>query len=122
MTARRLTGALVATALLAAGCGEGDAIRVAGGDPERGAAAIDTYGCGGCHSIPGDRGLDGRIGPSLADLTERRYIAGSVPNRADGLARFIRNPRSINPGTLMPNLGVSRRDALDIAAYLYSEP
>jgi cytochrome c len=33
----------------------------------------------------------------------------------------LRNPQSIEPGTIMPDLGLSESEARDIAAYLYSE-
>jgi cytochrome c1 len=35
------------------------------------------------------------------------------------LIKWIRNPQQIEPGTAMPDLGVSEDEAGDIAAYLY---
>jgi cytochrome c1 len=48
----------------------------------------------------------------------RSYIAGRIPNGRAALERWIVDPPSLVPGTLMPNLGVSAAEAHDIAAYL----
>jgi cytochrome c1 len=55
----------------------------------------------------------------LKNFAQRRYIAGRLPNTPANLSEWIRDPQGVDPGNVMPNLGVSRRDALDIAAYLY---
>jgi cytochrome c1 len=36
------------------------------------------------------------------------------------MIRWIENPPGIDPKTAMPNMGVTPRDARDIAAYLYT--
>lgn len=36
------------------------------------------------------------------------------------MIRWIENPSAIDPKTAMPNMGVTVRDARDIAAYLYT--
>jgi glucose dehydrogenase len=41
-------------------------------------------------------------------------------HEAAPLVRWIQNPKAINEKTAMPVLGVSSRDATDIAAFLYS--
>jgi cytochrome c2 len=91
-----------------------------GGDPHRGVAEIRRYGCDACHTIPGVAGADREVGPPLAGIRERMYIAGVLPNTADNLVKWIRNPPAIDSKTAMPYLGVSEREARDIAAYLYS--
>jgi cytochrome c1 len=65
--------------------------------------------------VNGARGL---VGPPLTDFGRRSYIAGVLPNNADNLQHWIRDPQSVVPGNAMPNLGVSAVDARDIAAYL----
>jgi hypothetical protein len=47
------------------------------------------------------------------------YIGGVLPNQPSNLVRWIRFPRETDSLTAMPDLGVSERDARDIAAYLY---
>lgn len=125
MTTVRIMGAVAAVTLMVAAC------RVpperlppppAGvGDPERGRAAIPELGCGACHVVPGVRGADGRVGPTLEGVGRRAYIAGRLPNSADNLARWIRDPQSIEPGNAMPTVPMSEREARDIAAYLLAE-
>lgn len=94
---------------------------VPGGDPDRGKALISEYGCGACHRIAGVESTDGYVGPPLENFAERRYIAGDEPNRLEVLIDWIQNPQEVEPGTIMPNLGVSEPEARDIAAYLYSD-
>lgn len=91
------------------------------GDPHRGELAIGQYGCGSCHVIPGANRARGMVGPPLTDFAQRTYIAGNVYNTPNNLIAWIRRPDSIEPGTVMPTLGVSEQDARDIAAYLYLE-
>lgn len=119
MTRRLL---LVAVVALAAGaCREDPAPRPPGtavGDPGAGAEAIEAYGCGSCHTVPGIAGADATVGPPLTDWADRSFIAGTLPNNADNLVVWLQDPASIRPGTAMPDLGVSEADARDIAAYL----
>jgi cytochrome c2 len=97
-----------------------EAAHLTGGDPERGRDVIRTYGCGSCHSIPGVRGANSLVGPPLGGIAQRAYIAGVLPNTPANMVAWIERPQTIDPKTAMPNLGVSSRDARDIAGYLYS--
>lgn len=93
---------------------------VPGGDPGRGKVAIENFGCGSCHTIPGVAVAKGTVGPPLFFWSKRTYIAGEVPNTPDFLIRWIEVPQAIEPGTAMPNLGVPEGAARDMAAYLYT--
>ncbi|MCW8195834.1 c-type cytochrome [Proteobacteria bacterium 005FR1] len=95
-------------------------VSVLGGDPLRGAAAIEEIGCGACHTIPGIDEAEGVVGPPLMFWSRRSYIAGEVPNSASNLIQWIMDPHQFEPGTAMPHLGVSEQQARDIAAYLYT--
>jgi cytochrome c2 len=95
-------------------------VRVQGGNPQRGVDAIERYGCGSCHVIPGIDGADGLVGPPLVQWSERKIIAGEVPNDTASLIHWIQHPQDIEPGTAMPDMGVTDQDARDIAAYLYT--
>jgi cytochrome c len=88
------------------------------GDTERGRQLITEYGCGSCHTVPEVEQADGLVGPPLTSFGQRSYIAGQVPNNAENLQRWIRDPQAIEPGTAMPDLDVTVVDARDIAAYL----
>ncbi len=87
-------------------------------DPKRGRRALQQYGCIGCHEISGLVGPEARLGPPLRDLGEQRMLGGVLPNTRENMVRWLRAPQAVAPLTAMPNLGVSERDARDIAAYL----
>jgi cytochrome c1 len=97
-----------------------DAVRVPGGEPDRGAELIASYGCGSCHTIPGIEGADATVGPPLTDMGLREYIAGNQPNTPANMIRWLDDPQAIEPGTAMPDLGVTETEARHIAAYLYT--
>ena len=123
---RAFHAALACLALLASACGgmsEADAREAAaltGGDPWRGPALLRKYGCQSCHTIPGVVGANGLVGPPLAGIASRSYIAGVLPNAPDNLLRWIQDPKGVDPKTAMPNTGVTPSDARHIAAYLYT--
>lgn len=117
--------ALLAAAAATSGCEESaaaKAARMTGGDPEAGRTAIRRYGCGSCHEIRGVPGAVGNVGPPLAGLVKRAYVAGNLTNDPEHLEAWIRNPQHLHPPTAMPDTGVTSRDARDMAAYLYSVP
>lgn len=84
----------------------------------RGRVALTQYACHSCHMIPGVTGPRTYVGPSLAGLGQRSFIAGALPRSEENLVRWIMAPQTIKPGSAMPQLGVSERDARDMAAYL----
>ncbi len=107
----------------APGCGEGDVYEntlLVQGDPGSGRRIIAQKDCGACHTIPGIRGANSLVGPPLNGFGRRSFVAGTLPNSAENLARWIQDPPSIRPGTAMPDLGVSEAESRDIAAYLHS--
>lgn len=115
-----LAGAL----LLLAGCNAGQQTRTypvqMSGDANHGRQLIESYGCGACHTIPGVHAARGLVGPPLMFFSRRTMIAGELPNSPDNLVRWIKDPHSVEPGTAMPNLGLTDEDAHDVAAYLYT--
>ena len=92
---------------------------VPGGDPLVGRALLVEYNCMTCHLIPGIRGPETYVGPPLTAWAKHEYIAGNLPNTSENLVAWIVNPQAIEPGTVMPTLGVSPDEARDMAAYLY---
>jgi cytochrome c2 len=117
--------ALLALALFALSACEGsqalaqDSV-VPNGDPERGRQALRTTGCGTCHTIPGVLDANATVGPPLDDWADRVYIAGLLDNTPTNLIQWIRSPQTFEPGTAMPDIGISEQDARDMAAYLYT--
>jgi len=129
LTANRGASAVLLAVLLTAGsaaCRRGaglppeQAARITGGTPARGAELIRGFGCGACHVIPGIAGAQGEVGPPLAGLARRAYIAGVLTNTSANLVRWIVNPRAVDPLTAMPTLGLTNAEARDVAAYLYT--
>jgi mono/diheme cytochrome c family protein len=90
------------------------------GDPARGEVAIRQYACTTCHVVPGIVGPQAPVGPPLDRIATREYIAGMLPNTAENMLRWLKAPQEVNPRSAMPNLGVTERDARDMAAYLYT--
>jgi cytochrome c oxidase assembly factor CtaG/cytochrome c2 len=119
-------GLLLAGSAVLGSCGQGPesfpkpSALASIGDAARGRLAIDAYGCGACHTIPGVRGATGLVGPPLTRFGRRGIIAGQLPNTPPNLVRWILDPPAVEPGTAMPDLGVSVREARDIAAYLHA--
>ena len=89
------------------------------GDPDRGAQLIQSYGCGACHTIPGIEGAEGLVGPPLTMIGRRVYLAGLLRNTPENMMTWLQSPQSVVPENAMPDMGITARDARDIAAYLY---
>lgn len=91
------------------------------GDVVRGRVAIYQYVCTACHHIPGtERAGSAPVGPPLEAIGTRAVLAGVLPNTPENMVRWLREPREVNPRSAMPDLGLTDRDARDIAAYLYT--
>ena len=84
----------------------------------RGARAISQYACVTCHEIPGIVGANAPVGPPLAGVASRLMLGGVLPNSPENMVQWLRAPQQFAPLTAMPDLGVTERDARDIAAYL----
>ncbi|WP_337268253.1 c-type cytochrome [Oryzifoliimicrobium ureilyticus] len=97
------------------------AIALTGGDPSKAPAIFTRYGCSGCHTIPGIAGADGKVGPSLAELREKIYLAGSVNNSPENLVQWILSPQHFEPHSAMPVTGINEEEARHLAAYLYDQ-
>lgn len=118
--------AVVLVALLSACSGEVNGVpeprSASGSSIAAGRRLIASYGCGACHSIPGIPGADAMAAPPLNRFYERTYISGQIPNTLDNLIKYIQDPEGIEPGTVMPDLGVTEAEARAIASYLYHQP
>ncbi len=124
--ARMAPAALFAVAALALGAAACETARASTrpldvvGDAQRGKGLFDDYGCTSCHIIPGVADAGGTVGPPLIAWQRRTYIAGMLPNTPGYLVRWIMTPQQVVPGNAMPDMGVSQKDASDMAAYLYT--
>ena len=76
-------------------------------------------GCAGCHSLVALNAPKGMLGPNLANIGARTWIAaGTLENTDENLAYWIREPQLVKQGVLMPRLGLNEQEAQSIAAYL----
>jgi cytochrome c2 len=91
-----------------------------GGNPRHAPALLTRYGCAGCHTIPDVPGADGQVGGSLGGISKRVFIAGVLPNTADNLIDWIVRPQRYSSRSAMPETGISREEARDVAAWLYA--
>src|SRR6185369_17920861 len=87
----------------------------AAGDATRGKWLFENRGCQGCHVLDPNakRDLIGtyrQFGPNLAGI-------GSKVS-PDWIAMWVKDPKSWNPETKMPNLRLTDAEAADLAAYL----
>ena len=95
------------------------AAAMTGGEPARGKGLVRRYGCVSCHIIPGVAG-EGTIGPSLEGIARKDALAGKLPNEPKNMIRWIRDPQGLQPGSVMPDMGIPEQDGRDIAAFLYT--
>ena len=91
-----------------------------GGDPQLGRRQLAMHSCISCHTIPGVPKGDGTSAPSLAHWSKHESFVNTYDNTSENLIRWLQNPSHMKPGTKMPNLNVSEKDARDMAAYLFS--
>jgi cytochrome c oxidase subunit 2 len=76
--------------------------------------------CASCHTIRGTA-AQGQIGPDLTHLASRSTIAAlTLPNDAEYLPRWIRDPQHFKPGNRMPGLNLSDQDVAALVSYLRS--
>ncbi|MCU1344469.1 MAG: Cytochrome c class [Acidimicrobiia bacterium] len=120
---RRLSATLVVVAI-AAGCASNARLHraevVSGGNKQQGRTLLANVGCGACHTIPGVTGANALVGPPLNHFGSRSFVAGQLSNTPDNLTRWIMHPQQVEPGTAMPDLGVTEDQARDMVAYLES--
>lgn len=90
------------------------------GDPEAGRKTARDVGCAACHRIPGGSGPDAFVGPPLDAWSRRSFIAGTLPNNAANLERWLADPQAIRPGSAMPDLDLTESEIDDIVAFLFS--
>jgi cytochrome c len=118
-TYRTRIAAAMAVGLWLAGCQAAPSAQPLG-SAEVGAAIMARHACGSCHRIPGIALADGNVGPPLDGVGRRIVIAGRLPNSADNMVHWLRDPQAVEPGNAMPDVGLSEQEARNVAAYLYT--
>ena len=76
--------------------------------------------CVNCHTIDGTSATS-KVGPNLTHMGSRATIgAGVLANTPAKMERWLANPQSIKPGTLMPDFKLTPAQVSELAAYLDS--
>lgn len=114
---------LVGLALTALACAPGGPTSGAGpGSPEAGKQLVTSKGCIACHTIqqiPEARGTVGPVLDGVGDPNDRPKIAGgTLDNTPENLRRWLSDPPAAKPGTVMPNLGLTRQEIGHLVAFL----
>lgn len=86
----------------------GDLPALGAGDVAHGGRLFAHLGCVGCHTLPDAAPKPDRV--SLAHLGKKWLPAG--------LAAFLREPARFDPGTAMPDFGLSEGEAAALTAFL----
>jgi len=83
-----------------------------------GRRVFETTACINCHAVGGTPG-NGRYGPDLTHLMSRSTIAsGAALNTPENLRRWIDDPDTIKPGSLMPAMKLADADLDALVAYM----
>jgi cytochrome c len=102
------------------------AAKPAGGAPIAGDAAagrtlFTAKGCIACHTAQGVQGATGTIGPNLngiGDPAKRPTLTDGAANTPEHIREWIKDPQKLKPGTMMPNLQLTDKEADDLTALL----
>ena len=74
--------------------------------------------CINCHTVRGTQAA-GTFGPDLTHLMSREMLgAGTVPNTAEKLRDWVRDPQTIKEGCNMPNMQLTHNELNQMVAYL----
>ena len=85
---------------------------------QQGQQVLMAGACIGCHTINGTN-ANGKTGPNLTHVASRTSIAGgSLTNTEGNLRRWLSNPPAVKPGSIMPNLNLTRTEIDALVAYL----
>jgi cytochrome c oxidase subunit 2 len=91
------------------------------GDGNTGKTLFQQKGCIACHVAQGVPGATGTIGPNLngiGDVAKRPKLADGANNTPEHVREWIKDPQKLKPGTMMPNLQLSDKEADDLTAFL----
>ena len=91
------------------------------GDVNNGKTLFQQKGCIACHTAQGIPGANGTIGPNLngiGDAAKRPKLADGAANTPEHVKEWIKDPQKLKPGTMMPNLQLSDKEADDLTALI----
>ncbi len=86
----------------------------------QGAQTFQQLTCANCHAIAGTP-AQARFAPDLTHVGSRQTLAaGVLTDTPENLAKWLKDPNSVKPGTLMPNLQLTDAQVGALVAYLES--
>ena len=91
------------------------------GDAAAGRTLFTAKGCIACHTAQGVQGATGTIGPNLngiGDPAKKPKLTDGGNNTPEHIREWIKDPQKLKPGTMMPNLQLSDKEADDLTALL----
>lgn len=92
-------------------------VPAAGTAEARGEASFRDHTCVRCHAVA-DGTEQAHVAPDLTHLAERATLgAGVLQNDPPSLARWLRDPQGVKPGSHMPDLNLSEAEVSDLVAY-----
>jgi cytochrome c oxidase subunit 2 len=87
---------------------------------KQGYQVFQSEPCGACHTVSGTQ-AKGTVGPNLTGIGSRDILAvGFMKNTPQNMARWITKPSAVEPGTVMPDLGLNPTQVKAVVAYLES--
>ena len=92
------------------------------GDAKNGEQLFRAKGCIACHVAPVP-GATGTIGPNLTgigDPAKKPTLTDGAANTPEHIREWIKDPQKLKPGTMMPNLQLSDKEADDLTALITS--
>jgi cytochrome c oxidase subunit 2 len=88
---------------------------LAAGNIENGRKLVTTGACIGCHTVSGEKFMQGVVGPNLTHVGLRTTIAaGLYPNDPQHLARWVKNANEMKAGVIMPSFGLGEYDPVNL--------
>jgi len=85
-----------------------------------GRRVFESTACINCHTVRGTA-ANGRFGPDLTHVMSRATLAsGAAENTPENLRRWLRDPESIKPGSLMPTMQLSEGELDTLVRYMQS--
>jgi cytochrome c oxidase subunit 2 len=85
---------------------------------QQGQRIFEQASCAGCHTVRGTS-AHGTLAPDLTHLMSRETLAaGAFANTPDNLAKWIRDPDALKPGTTMPAVPLGAADLRAVVAWL----
>lgn len=96
------------------------AVAPVGGDAKLGEKRFRELTCASCHNIRGIN-VQKQYAPDLTHVASRKMLAAErIPNTRENLTNWLRQPNTIKPHCLMPNLQLSGDDLTALTALLES--